>query len=128
MIHVRTWDMPDGGVGIELRGHAGAKDDVPAQNDAEAYERAQVCSGASMLLVTLAALSDGTWQGNHSGLVVCLVPGDMLSHAEFALTGLMLLEKAYAGHVEIQRDDTRLGVEWKRAAMWAEKQDDNDGG
>ena len=110
--------MPDGGVGIELNGHAVEGDDDD--------ERRQVCAGASMLLVTLAAMTNGTWGGQNSGSVVCLVPPDMLVHAEFALVGLMLLQEAYPGHARIERTDTRMGVEWKRADEWAEKHRDQE--
>lgn len=114
MIHARTWDMPDGGVGIELSGHADVGEDMS--------ERSQVCAGASMLLVTLAAMTNGTWGGQESGSVVCLVPQSQLNNAEFALVGLMLLEEAYKGLIKIERADTRLGVEWKeRAEPWVSK-------
>jgi len=121
MINVRTWDMPDGGVGIELSGHAGDKHELPPANAVEAHERTQVCSGASMLLVTLASMTNGTWQGNQSGCVVCLVPPAMLAHLEFVIVGLMLLQAAYAGHMVMDKQDTRVGVEWRKAAEWADK-------
>lgn len=114
MIQVRTWDMPNGGVGIELSGHADVGEDLS--------ERSQVCAGASMLLVTLAAMTNGTWGGNESGSVVCLVVEAQIAHAEFVLAGLMLLKEAYKGLININRSDTRLGVEWKeRAEKWADQ-------
>lgn len=74
-----------------------------------------------MLLVTLAAMTNGTWQGNQSGRVVCLVPSDMLHHLEFVIVGIMLLQAAYKGHIETDRKDTHLDVQWKAASDWAEK-------
>ena len=116
MIHVRTWDMPDGGVGIELSGHAVEKS---AEDSGANSEHTQVCAGASMLLVTLAAVTSGTWGGQGSGSVVCLVPASMLAHAEFTLVGLMLIDAAYTGHMLIERRDSRISVEWKRVDEWA---------
>lgn len=121
MIQVRTWDMPDGGVGFELSGHAVQKAVSEEGDDAE---HTQVCAGSSMLLVTLAAMTNGQWGGQSSGSVICLVPASMLIHAEFTLVGLMLLAEAYKGHITIDQSSSRLGAEWKRVDGWVDQHRD----
>ena len=112
MILVKTWDTDDGGVGFELSGHS---------TPGEGFEHNLVCASASMLLVTLSAITNGNWGGEGSGGASCTVPFGQLSHAEFVLVGLMLLEETYEGQVTFERKDTRLGAEWKKADEWAKQ-------
>ena len=98
-IYVATTDEHDG-VRIYAAGHAVLTNGEP--------ERDKVCSAVSVLMITLSANVGGSWGGLDSGRTSCLVQQKDLRLAEFAMSGLRLIQLGYPEHLFIQRKDSQL--------------------